>query len=324
MNERRRKLLITRALSNRVLAHARENFETTVWPKDQPIGAEFDGAARGQDAVLVMPTEALDAARLTQLRDDGVRAVATFSVGYDHIDVVAASRLGLPIFHTPDVLSDAVADLAMFLILAATRGTTESERILRAGQWGPWSPTAMLGRQLGGLRLGVYGMGRIGRAVAHRARAFDLEIHYHNRSRLAPTLEQGACFHAEIGTLMRVSDVLCICAPATVQTRASINAHRLSLLPRGAAVVNVARGDLIDEDALIAALESGRVGSIGLDVFQNEPHIDRRFLELANTTLLPHIGSATQDARDQMGMLALTGLTTYLVHGKLAANCVNP
>ena len=149
------------------------------------------------------------------------------------------------------------------------------------------------GRQLGGLRLGVYGMGRIGRAVARRARAFDLEIHYHNRSRLAPPLEQGARFHAEIDTLMRVSDVLCICAPATAQTRASINAHRLSLLPSGAAVVNVARGDLIDEDAFIAALESGQIGSVGLDVYQNEPHIDPRFLELANTTLLPHIGSAT-------------------------------
>ncbi|RYF31989.1 MAG: D-glycerate dehydrogenase [Comamonadaceae bacterium] len=324
MNGERRKLLITRALSDRVLAYARENFETTVWSKDQPIGAGFDAAACGQDAVLIMPTEALDAARLTQLRKDGVRAVATFSVGYDHIDVVAASRLGLPVFHTPDVLSDAVADLAMFLILAATRGTTESERILRAGEWGPWSPTAMLGRQLGGLRLGVYGMGRIGQALARRARAFDLAIHYHNRSRLAPSLEQGAHFHAEIDTLMQVSDVLCICAPATAQTRASINAHRLSLLPSGAAVVNVARGDLIDEEALIAALKEGRIGSVGLDVFQNEPHVDRRFLGFANATLLPHIGSATQDAREQMGLLALNGLTTYLVHGKLASNCVNP
>ncbi len=317
-------LLITRPLGESILEDARSRFNVTVWPKDEPIGYELEAAAQGQDALLVMTTDVLDSNRLARVQLGGVKAIATFSVGYDRIDLPAASRLGIPIFNTPDVLSDTVADMALLLILAANRGTTSAEHLLRSGKWGPWSPTTMLGRQLRGLKLGIYGMGGIGRAIAHRAQAFGLVIHYHNRSRLKEELEQGAVFHGQLDSLMQLSDVLCICAPASAETRGSIDARRLSLMPPGATVVNIARGDLVDEDALIAALAEGRLGNAGLDVFLNEPNIDSRFLQLPNATLLPHIGGATYDARKMMGEVALKALHSYLTNGVLASNCVNP
>ena len=271
-------LLVTRRLGEAILENARRRFNVTVWHKDEPIGADLEEAAQGQDALLVMTTDVLDSKRLERVRRGGVQAIATFSVGHERIDVPAASRLGMPIFNTPDVLSDAVADIALFLILAANRGTTSAEHAVRSESWGPWSPTTMLGRQLRGLSLGIYGMGGIGRAIAHRARAFGLVVHYHNRGRLGPSLEQDAVFHEHLDSLMQISDVLCICAPASAQTRGSIDARRLSLMPAGATVVNIARGDLVDEDALIGALADGRLANAGLDVFLNEPDIDVRFL----------------------------------------------
>jgi lactate dehydrogenase-like 2-hydroxyacid dehydrogenase len=319
----RPKLLITRRLGESILEDARRRFNVTVWPRDEPIGSALEAAADGQDALLVMTTDVLDEKRLAKLQRGGAKAIATFSVGHERIDVPAASRLGIPIFNTPDVLSDTVADLALFLILAASRGTTSAEHVLRSGNWGPWSPTAMLGRQLRGLRLGIYGMGGIGRAIAQRARAFGLAVHYHNRSRLDLAVEQEAVFHPTLDALMQISDILCICAPASATTRGSIDARRLALMPSGGTVVNIARGDLVDEDALIQALSDGRVASAGLDVFRNEPNIDTRFLHLANATLLPHIGGATVEARNMMGDMALTALQRFLCTGVMASNCVN-
>ncbi len=317
------RLLITRRLPDAVHDHAAEFFDVTLWGEDRPIGDAFDQWSEGMDAIVLMATDRLDAERLTRLRTH-VKAVATYSVGYDHIDLAAASRLKLPVFFTPDVLSDAVADIAMMLIIAAARDTTRAEAILRDGEWGPWSPTAFLGRHLGGRRLGIYGMGRIGQAIARRARGFDLQIHYHNRTRLPAHSEQGAHYHATLDDLMRVSDVFCVAAPSTGATRKSVNGARIALLPQGATFTNIARGDLVDEDALIDAISTGNIGAAGLDVYAREPHLDARFKSLPNTTLLPHIGSAAIETRVEMGLLAVNALANFILRDEQPKNCLNP
>lgn len=316
------RLLITGVPPEPVLARARGIFEVTVWDRPQPIGAEMPSAAAGHDALLVMPGDKLDALALGAL-PSSIAAVGTYSVGYDHIDLQAATARGLPVFHTPDVLTDAVADLAMFLVIAAARGTTAAERSLREGRWGPWAPTSMLGRSLQGMNLGVFGMGRIGQAVATRARPFGMRIHYHNRSRLDPEREAGASYHGSLDALLPVSDVLCICAPASPELTGIIDAGRLARLPRGALVVNVARGDLVDESALFGAMATGQVSTVATDVFRNEPRIDPRWLALRNATLLPHIGSATAEVRTAMGMLVIDGLAAHFGRGN-GGRCLNP
>jgi glyoxylate reductase len=253
------------------------------------------------------------------------RAIATYSVGHDHIDLDAATELGLPVFYTPDVLSDAVAEAAMLLILSAARDASSAEAVLRGGDWGPWSPTRFLGLQLTGRTLGVFGMGRIGRALAERARGFGMHVHYHNRSVPAAASEPvGLTYHATLESLLSVSDVFCVCAPSTPSTRGILDARRLGLLPAGAVFVNISRGDLVDEDALIEAISSGRIGAAGLDVYRNEPQIDARFLRLPRTTLLPHIGSATIEARTAMGIMVLRALARWIEERKPSDNCLNP
>jgi glyoxylate reductase len=319
----RSRLLITRTLPPAVLQEARRQFEVSLWPHDEPIGAAFESWSQGCDAVLVMATDRLDRSRLQALARHA-RAVATYSVGHDHIDLDAATAFGLPVFHTPDVLSDAVAETAMLLVLSAARDASAAEALLRAGGWGPWSPTRFLGRQLTGRTLGVFGMGRIGLALAERARGFGLQVHYHNRSPLPADQHLQLTYHPTLESLLAVSEVFCVCAPSTPQTRGILDAARLALLPPGAIFVNIARGDLVDEDALIDAIESGRVGAAGLDVYRNEPRIDARFLRLPRTTLLPHIGSATEEARTGMGMVALQALARWLHEQQPSANCLNP
>ena len=314
-------LLITRRLPDAVLDEAARLFELRLWARDEPIGEAFEEWAQGCDAVLVMATDRLDSDRLQRLAKH-VRAIATYSVGHDHIDLDAASACGLPVFNTPDVLSDAVAEIAMFLVLAAARETTAAEAILRHGRWCPWSPTRFLGAQLTGRRLGIFGMGRIGRAIALRATGFGLHVHYHNRSPVAGADE--AIYQPTLESLMAVSDILCVAAPSTNQTRGVINAQRLALLPPASIFVNIARGDLVDEQALLEAMATGHVRAAGLDVYRNEPDIDARFLTLPRTTLLPHIGSATQEARTAMGMIALLALQQCLQGAGVPENCLNP
>jgi glyoxylate reductase len=319
----RPRLLITRTLPQAVLAEAQRRFNVSQWPRDEPIGGAFDSWAQDCDAVLVMATDRLDRPRLQALAEHS-RAVGTYSVGHDHIDLDAATALGLPVFHTPDVLSDAVAETAMLLILSAARDASAAEALLRAGGWGPWSPTRFLGRQLTGLTLGVFGMGRIGLALAERARGFGLQVHYHKRSPLKDHNDARLTYHPTLEALLNVSDVFCVCAPSTPETRGVLDARRLGLLPAGAIFVNIARGDLVDEDALIEAVTAGRIGGAGLDVFCNEPQIDPRFLKLPRTTLLPHIGSATDEARSAMGLVALKALDRWLRERQPSSNCLNP
>lgn len=319
---RRPRLLITGVPPQAVIERAEAAFDLTLWRSVRPIGDALPAAAEGQDALIVMPGDRLDAAALQAL-PRSVQVLGTYSVGLDHIDLGAASACALPVFHTPDVLTDAVADLTLWLIIAAARRTGEAERTLREGRWGPWAPTSMLGRSLQGMRLGIFGMGRIGAAVALRARAFGMRIHYHNRSRLEVAQEQGAIYHGKLDSLMTASDLLCICAPSAPELRGAIDARRLAMLPRGAMLVNVARGDLVDEPALFAAVESGHLGGVATDVFRNEPAIDARWLTLPNASLLPHIGSATEEVRQAMGRMVLDALVSHFA-GVPAPNCANP
>lgn len=314
-------VLITRQLPGPVLEQAHAWFDVKLWPHDEPMGAQLLPWSQGCEGLLVMATDRLDAATLQAL-PPSVRAIATYSVGHDHIDLGAATQRRIPVSNTPDVLSDAVAETALLLMLSAARDAASAEATLRGGGWGPWSPTRFLGQQLTGRRLGIYGMGRIGLGIARRAMAFGMAVHYHNRS-VHPEAG-GFTYHASLEALLTHSDVFCVCAPSTPQTRGAINATRLALLPRGAVFVNIARGDLVDEDALIDAIASGHVGGAGLDVYRNEPHIDPRFMRLPRTTLLPHIGSATHEARNGMGLLALEGLKAVLLDGEAPVHALNP
>lgn len=278
--------------------------------------------AQGSQVLFASATEQINASVLRRLAPT-LRYVATLSVGYDHIDMNAAHELGIGVLHTPDVLSDACAEIAMMLMLNACRRGYEADRMVRSGEWAGWSPTQLLGTGLKGKRAMVFGMGRIGREIAARAKAFGMEIHYHNRRRLPPEQEAGAIYHASLDDALRLADVLVIAAPGSPQLKGVINAARIALLPPQAVVVNISRGDLVEDDALITALSTGRVFAAGLDVFANEPDIDPRYRALDNVFLSPHIGSATRETRDAMGWLLINGLDA-LHQGRRPDNLLAP
>lgn len=263
--------------------------------------------AAGADVLFVTATETIDANVIARLQPH-LRCIATLSVGFNHIDMEAARAAGIHVLHTPDVLSDACAEIAMMLVLNACRRGYEADHMVRTDQWPGWAPTQLLGKGLVGRRLGILGMGRIGRAIAARAHGFGLEIHYHNRNRLSAELEAGAIYHAQAEGLVAASDILVLAAPAVAALKGFLNRERIAQLPAEPVVVNISRGDLVDDDALIEALQSGRVYAAGLDVFANEPRIDPRFRTLPNVFLTPHIGSATHETRDAMGWLLIRGL----------------
>ncbi len=308
---RRPVVLVTRRLPAPVEARLARLFEARLNADDHVMGrAEILEKAKGCDGLLVTPVDRMDAETIAAL-PESIRIIATYSVGFDHIDLEAAKARGIVVTHTPEVLTDATADVAMLLLMGAARGAYWGERMVREGRWGAWSPTHPLGIDVTGRRLGILGMGRIGRAVAKRARAFDMEIHYHNRRRLPPALEEGAIYHETFEDMLPYCDFLSLNCASTPETRGILNARTLALLPRGAVVVNTARGDLVDDDALIAALKSGQVAAAGLDVFNNEPDIDPRYRTLENVFLLPHLGSATPRTREAMGMRAVDNLEAF-------------
>jgi lactate dehydrogenase-like 2-hydroxyacid dehydrogenase len=241
-----------------------------------------------------------------------VKIVSTFSAGLDHIDLGAARERGLRIGNTPDAVTIATAEIAMLLILTAARRATEGQAMVRNREWTGWHTLQLLGRRLDGKRLGIFGMGKIGQALAKRARGFDMVIHYHNRNRLPPEQEFGAIYHDSFESLASVSDVLSLNAPATPETKFILNSAAIAWLPEGAIVVNTARGDLVVDDDLIAALKSGRVAAAGLDVFMGEPRINEGYYDLPNAFLLPHLGSATVEARNEMGFAALDNIDAVL------------
>lgn len=264
--------------------------------------------AHRADALLVMAMDQIDAELIGSL-PPSVRVIATYSVGHDHIDLEAARHHGMAVFSTPDVLTDAVADLGMLLLLGAARRAFEAMQLIYTKRWTGWTPTQVIERELTGGRLDIVGMGRIGRAVARRAgHGFGMEIHYHNRSRLAADVEDEAHFHPELDDLLAVSDFLMLAAPASPSTRGILDARAIERLPHGAVICNISRGSLVDDPALIAALVSGRVMAAGLDVFNGEPAIDPGYLALSKVFLQPHQGSSTIETRMRMGALLLDSI----------------
>ncbi len=306
-------ILVGRKLPPAVEARLQRDYEPILNPSDKVYSPEeiIELSSR-VDAILPCHTEHLPADVIARL-SDRVKAIANFSVGYDHVDVAAAKKRGIIVTNTPDVLSDATAEIAILLMLAAARRASEGERLVRSQGWKDWSPSFMVGSQITGKRYGVIGMGRVGQVAARRARGFEMEIHYYNRKKLDPALEQGATFHANVDDLLANADVLSIHCPATAETKGLLNAERIARLPDGAVIVNTSRGAVIDDDALIAALKSGKIAAAGLDVFNGEPeNIHPGYRTLENVFLLPHIGSATRETRDGMGFRALDNLDAII------------
>ena len=247
---------------------------------------------------------------------DSIKVLASCSVGYDHIDLAAAAKRSMIVTNTPGVLTDATADMAMLLMLGACRRATEYAAVMQAGWGKSFRLHEMLGLQVSGRKLGILGYGRIGQAVAQRARGFNMKIHYHDVQRVPPAAEQGATYHATLEDMLPHCEILSLHAPGGAGTAAILNAKTIALLPRGAVVVNSARGTLVDEEALIAALKSGHLWAAGLDVFHNEPKADLRFKDLPNVFITPHMASATVETRDAMGNTALDNIAAVFRAGK--------
>ncbi len=304
-------VVVGRKLPPAVEARLARDYRPKLNPDDRLYtGAELLDLAGDADAILPCHTERLDAAAIARL-PESVRIIANFSVGVDHCDLAAAKERGIVVTNTPDVLSDATAEVAILLMLGAARRASEGDRLIRARAWKTWSPAFMVGTQVTGKRLGIVGMGRVGKTVARRAAGLGMEIHYHDLRRLAPEAEAGAIYHQRLEDLLAVSEVLSLHCPAMPETADLLNAERIALLPDGAIVVNAARGAIVDEDALIAALRSGKLAAAGLDVYKNEPDIHPGFAELDNVFLLPHVGSATKETRIAMGFRALDNLDAF-------------
>jgi lactate dehydrogenase-like 2-hydroxyacid dehydrogenase len=302
---------ITRTLSDATLERARRDYDVIWDPADRPGSAsDIIEMSAKVDAMIPCHSEHFTAEVVAQL-DPRLKIVANHSVGVDHCDLEALAAKGIVVTNTPGVLSDATAELAMMLMLSAARHAVEGDRIVRSGAWDFWSPAFLVGKQLTGARLGIIGMGGVGRAFARKARGFDMEIHYHNRSRLDPDAEAGATYHADLDELLAVSDFLSLHCPATPETVGLMNAERIARLPQGAVIVNTARGNLIDEDALLAAIKSGHIGAAGLDCFVTEPGGNSAFAPHDNIVMMPHVGSSTVKTRDAMGYKALDNLDAF-------------
>ncbi len=301
-------VVATRKLPDAVEARLERDYEARLNPDDRSYSAdELVTLLEGADAVMPCHTERLSREVIERL-PASVRAISNVSVGVDHVDLGAARSRGIVVTNTPDVLSDATAEIAILLMLGAARRASEGERLVRSAKWRDWSPAFMVGTQVTGKRLGLIGMGRVGQVTAARARGFEMTIHYHNRKRLTAELEAGARFHPELDALLAESEFLSLHCPSTPETLGLLNRERIERLPDGAIVVNTARGALVDDDALIDALRSGKVAAAGLDVYNHEPDIHPGYRGLENVFLLPHIGSATRETRVAMGYRALDNL----------------
>jgi len=316
------KVFATRLMPEDVEARFRSEFDAQPNETDAPLdSAAIVARAQGCRAIICSPTEKMDAETIATL-PKSVEILATFSVGCDHIDLKAAKARGLIVTNTPDVLTDATADTTILCLLGAARMAQESEATLRAGKWGRWAPRDMLGVHMSGKRLGIVGMGRIGQAVARRAKGFDMTIMYHNRRQLEGSDDQGATFYARAEDMLPLCDFLALTCPLTEDTKHWLNAERIALLPDRAVVANTARGPVVVDDALIAALKSGKVFAAGLDVFTGEPKLDPRYLDLPNAFLLPHVGSATVETRNDMGFRCLDNLAAHFAGQPLPSRVI--
>ena len=273
--------------------------------------------SNGCDGILSSLTDKMDKQTIDKLPDT-IKIISNFAVGFGNIDLEAAKNRGIAVTNTPEVLSDATAEIGILLILGACRRAAEGIQSAQEGGW-KWSADYLIGKQLTGTRLGVLGMGRIGQKIAKIARSLGMIIHYHNRSKLSEEKEQGAVYHKDIKSLFSVSDVLSICCPATKETENMINKETVEYFPKGAVITNVARGDIVDDEALIDALNRRKIYAVGLDVYKNEPNLNPGYSKIKSAFILPHLGSATKDTRIAMANLAIDNIDEFFKTG----NCKN-
>ena len=305
------RILVTRKMMPDVERRIAEEFHATLNPDDRQMGRdEILDKAQSHDGLLLTSFDKLGPEFIPAL-SPSIRIIATHSVGYDHLSIPQANARGIAVTNTPGVLTDATADIALLLLLGAARGASWGDRMVRENRWGETTLISPMGHDVSGRRLGILGMGRIGQAVARRARGFGMTIHYHARSPVPAEDAMGATYHARFADLLPQCDFLSVNCASTPETRGMVNAAALALLPSGAIVVNTARGDIVDDDALIAALSSGRLAAAGLDVFKGEPRIDPRYRDLENMCMLPHIGSATPGTRSAMGHKCIDNLLQF-------------
>ena len=307
------RVIITRELSDANQNRMCELFDAVPNYTDRPFSRDDLIAAMADCDVLVPTvTDQIDA-EMIERAPDRLRMIASFGAGVDHIDLAAARAKKILVTNTPGVFTEDTADMTMALILSVPRRLSEGEKLMRSGRWEGWKPSGMLGHCIGGKKLGIVGMGRIGQAVARRASGFGLSIVYHNRRQLPPAVEESlrAAYVANLEDMIRECDIITLHCPHTAETHEMINAERIRMMKPSTYLINTARGDLVDEDALIEALQNERIGGAGLDVYQNEPDIDPRFLTLKNTVLLPHMGSATFEGREASGERVITNIRVW-------------
>jgi|TARA_B100000446_G_scaffold5895_1_gene5651 glyoxylate reductase len=313
-----KKVLITRKL-----LRSNEDRISKIWDANLNLNDEVYSQkklielSQGCDGILTSLTEKIDEGVVQEL-SESVKIISNFAVGFGNIDLEATKKRNIVVTNTPDVLTDATAEIAMLLILGAARRASEGLLYAKNKNW-KWSADFLIGKQLQGSRLGILGMGRIGRAVAKLAKAFGMEIHYHNRSKLNSDLEMGAIYHSSIKSLFSVSDILSINCPATKETKNIINKETLEYFPPGAIITNSARGDMIDDEALVQALINRKIYSVGLDVYKGEPNLYSGYLNQPNAFILPHLGSATKKTRTAMADLAISNIEEFFKTG----NCKN-
>ena len=304
-------LWISRMVSKATIERALRGYDVILNEADTLHSAgDIVAMSAKVDAIMPCHSEIFSADVVARL-DKRLKIIANHSVGVDHCDLPSLKARGIIVTNTPDVLSDATAEIAMLLMLGAARRSVEGDRLVRSGNWKVWSPSFMVGKQVSGARLAIIGMGRVGQAMAKKARGFDMEVHYYNRSCLSEEKEQGAIFHESVEELLGVADFLSMHCPANPETTGMMNAERFAQMPDGAVFVNTARGALVNETDLITALKSGKIAAAGLDCFVTEPGGNPAFSELDNVFMLPHIGSATVQTRDAMGFRALDNLDAF-------------
>ncbi len=316
-----KKILITRKLLKENDERVKKIFDAKLNTEDKLYDAEeLISLSKGCDGILSFTTTSLNKDVIEKL-PDSIKIIANYAVGFGNIDIDAAKSRGITVTNTPEVLTDATADISILLLLGASRRAYEGRKDAEKENWN-WSTDYLIGKQMSGKKLGIIGMGRIGRAVAKRARAFDMEIHYHNRSQLDSDLENGAIYHKDIKDLFRNSEFLSINCPGSKDTENLINEETLKCFPDKVVIANAARGEVIEDEAMINAMKSGKVFGLGLDVYRGEPKINQKYLELNNLFLLPHLGSATKKTRIAMGDRAIDNLESFL-SGKVPKDQVN-
>ncbi|SFP36678.1 2-hydroxyacid dehydrogenase [Sphingomonas rubra] len=309
----RPRVVVTRELPDRIMERMAALFDTELHTGDTKLSPdELRAAVADCDVLVPTVTDAIDA-DLIAAAGSRLKLLANFGAGVNHIDLPAARARGIVVTNTPGVLTEDTADMTMALIVSVPRRLAEGEKLVRSGEWHGWSPGGMLGHRIGGKTLGIVGMGRIGQAVAMRARAFGLAIRYHNRRRLPALLEAqlGATFHADLDEMLGVADIVTIHTPLNADSRDLLDRRRLGLLRPHAFLINASRGGIVDEEALVDALEAGRLAGAGLDVWEHEPRIDPRLLALPNVVMTPHMGSATYEGRVASGEKVIANIRAW-------------